>query len=65
MSDRYAQHGQQKTIVLPNGVRAGEGRCRRCGAEVWWAPGRGGRAQPFDRDGEPHWSSCADREDDR
>ena len=52
-------------ITLPNGTVGGEGRCRRCGAEVVWAPGRGGKMQPFDRDGELHAISCADLQDDR
>lgn len=51
------------SVRLPNGTIGSEGRCNRCGAEVVWAPGRWGRAQPFDRDGELHSISCADRDE--
>lgn len=52
------------TWTVPAGYQfVNVGHCRACGRTITWAKSDvTGRAAPFDRDGQPHLTSCTSAE---
>lgn len=68
-ADELTKAGYKGAVGGPD--RSAWGKCRGCGARIYWATTPQGKRMPFDELGtdplmgrifEPHWGNCAARE---
>lgn len=48
----------RKRIEMLLAIVGDKGRCRGCGAEIWWVKTRRGKPAPYDTDGLSHFATC-------
>ena len=48
----------RKRVELLLAIVGDKGRCRGCGAEIWWVKTKRGKPAPYDVDGLSHFATC-------
>lgn len=61
MEGHNFQHNIEQILL----ICGDPGRCKACGADVWWIRTRKGKVMPWNRWGESHFADCPRADDFR